>query len=139
MLKPIRLLALAAALSSLGALPVGADASASTPRALTKAHAHPTQHRRHRRRPQLYGITPRMMTMAEHVAVCEEGGDWHFRGEVFDGGIGWTLGNWAHFRRPSWPRFMHDAPPRMQANALFRFVWHYRIAMPDQAGYCAGY
>ena len=80
-----------------------------------------------------------MMAMAQRVSNCEEAGNWHFRGNTFDGGIGWTLDNWAHFRKSTWPRWMHDAPPHMQANALFRFVWHYRIAMPDQAGYCAGY
>ena len=52
---------------------------------------------------------------------------------------GWTLANWAHFRKPTWPRYMHDAPPHMQANALFRFVWHFGIALPDQDGSCTGY
>ena len=80
-----------------------------------------------------------MMGMAERVSLCEEGGDWDFAGTAFDGGIGWTPSNWLQFRKRTWPRWMHDAPPRMQANALFRFVRFYGIAMPDQAGACAGY
>jgi hypothetical protein len=80
-----------------------------------------------------------MMTEAARVARCEEGGNWHFEGTTFDGGIGWTLTNWEHFRKPTWPRYMHQAPPHMQANALFRFVWYFGIALPDQNGTCAGY
>jgi hypothetical protein len=80
-----------------------------------------------------------MMQMAQRVSICEEGGDWDFAGNVFDGGIGWTLTNWQEFRKPTWPRWMHQASPHMQANALFRFVRRYGIAMPDQAGACAGY
>lgn len=85
-----------------------------------------------------YGVRPRMMAMAEKVAKCEEGGRWHFRGTTYDGGLGWTLANWQQFRAKGWPRWMHSATPHQQANALFRFVWHYRIPFPDQQ-YCAGY
>jgi len=100
---------------------------------------HERDHDRRRVLPNLFGVTSRMMAAAARVSRCEEDGDWHFVGASFDGGIGWTPGNWAHFRKPSWPRFMHDAPPHMQANALFRFVRYYGIAMPDQNGTCAGY
>ncbi len=100
---------------------------------------HPHRHVRTHGHRQLFGVSPRMMTEASRVARCEEGGNWHFAGTTFDGGIGWTLANWAHFRKPTWPRYMHDAPPHMQANALFRFVWHFGIALPDQDGSCTGY
>ena len=86
-----------------------------------------------------YGVTSAMMAQAQRVSVCEEGGNWHFVGSVFDGGIGWTLANWQQFRRPEWPTHMHDASKWMQANALFRFIRHYGIGMPDQDGVCRGY
>jgi hypothetical protein len=34
---------------------------------------------------------------------------------------------------------MHDASPREQTGAMYRFVAHYGIAMPDQDGVCRGY
>lgn len=127
----VTLLTLVLAGSAAGAMPLSAVPSTTRhdPHHLVSA-------RRHR---QLFGITPRMMTEASRVARCEEGGNWHFAGTTFDGGIGWTLANWAHFRKPTWPRYMHSASPHMQANALFRFVWHFGIALPDQNGACAGY
>jgi hypothetical protein len=118
---------------------------AGTPAGAMPLHAWPSavSHHHHRThstsRHSLFGVTPRMMVAASRVSRCEEGGDWHFAGSSFDGGIGWTPENWAHFRKPTWPRFMHDAPPHMQANALYRFVWHYRMALPDQDGMCSGY
>lgn len=118
------------AASPAGAMPMRAW------RTVPSSH-HPRAHATSRR--NLFGVTPRMMAAAARVSRCEEGGNWHFAGTSFDGGIGWTPENWAHFRRPTWPRFMHDAPPHMQANALYRFVWYFRIAMPDQDGMCTGY
>jgi hypothetical protein len=103
----------------------------------SKAHHHKRQPARAHLK--LFGVTPRMMAAAARVSNCEEGGDWHYVGTSFDGGIGWTPANWARFRKPTWPRFMHSAPPHMQANALFRFVRYYGIALPDQAGVCTGY
>ncbi|HEV3211838.1 MAG TPA: hypothetical protein VGZ03_00440 [Acidimicrobiales bacterium] len=119
--------------------------SATTPTgAVPRSSARMTHASHHKRTPararrKLFGITPRMMAAATRVSRCEEGGNWHFAGTTFDGGIGWTPENWARFRKPTWPRFMHDAPPHMQANALFRFVRYFGIAMPDQNGTCAGY
>jgi hypothetical protein len=149
MIRHLRAAALTAALMSVVAtafLSAGAPADAVTPSRSPKIHVHhhrrraPHRLRRHwRRRPNLYGITPKMMEAAARVSRCEEGGDWDFAGTSFDGGIGWTPENWVHFRKPSWPRFMHNAPPRMQANALFRFVRYYGIGLPDQNGVCAGY
>jgi len=167
MFRSFRVLAVAVALCSVGATGSGHGRPVTPHDARAHArprhHAHPPHTHRHRhwhrhghwhrrghlrrhrhwhrirRRPKLYGVTPRMMQMAERVSVCEEGGNWHFRGTVFDGGLGWTLSNWVIFRKPHWPRWMHDAPPHMQANALFRFVRHFGIAMPDQSGACAGY
>jgi hypothetical protein len=127
--------AVAATMPILAAAPAGAMPMRSLQHGPSHAH-----HRRHgSARPRLFGVTPKMMAAAARVSRCEEGGNWHFVGTTFDGGIGWTLDNWAQFRKPSWPRFMHDASPHMQANALFRFVRHYGIAMPDQAGWCSGY
>ena len=118
---------------------VGASASTVRPHARHRVHAHHHRHVRHHPRRELYGISPAMMTAAARVSRCEEGGNWHFSGTYFDGGIGWTPANWLHFRKPQWPRFMHDAPPHMQANALYRFVRYYGIGLPDQNGVCAGY
>jgi hypothetical protein len=117
--------------------PAGAMPLQGLPRATS--HHHHRHHLASRARAALFGVSPRMMRAASRVASCEEGGNWHFAGSSFDGGIGWTPENWWHFRKPSWPRFMHDAPPHMQANALFRFVWHYQMALPDQNGSCSGY
>jgi hypothetical protein len=146
LIRQIRLLTLVVALSSFGASAlavVDKVAASMAPRRHAHVHTHPPHARRHRHHhhhhSKLYGVTPRMMAMAERVSMCEEGGNWHFVGTVFDGGLGWTLGNWANFRKPSWPARMDEAPPHMQANALFRFVRHYGIGMPDQAGVCAGY
>jgi hypothetical protein len=116
-----------------------------TPAGAMPLSARPTTHATHHKRApsrarlRLFGITPKMMAVAGRVSRCEEGGNWHFAGTSFDGGIGWTPANWARFRKPTWPRHMHDAPPHMQANALFRFVRYFGIAMPDQHGSCAGY
>lgn len=139
----IRILRTAARVAALGAAagallasgaPAGAMPMRDSPMATSPHHrAHAVTGRR------LYGVTPRMMAAATRVSRCEEGGNWHFAGSTFDGGIGWTPGNWAHFRKPSWPRYMHDAPPHMQANALYRFVWYFGIALPDQDGVCSGY
>jgi hypothetical protein len=127
--------AVAAAMPILAAAPAGAMPMRVWQKGPSHAH-----HRRHSTsRAKLFGITPKMMAAAAHVSRCEEGGNWHFVGTSFDGGVGWTPENWVQFRRPTWPRFMHDAPPHMQANALFRFVWHYGIAMPDQNGWCSSY
>lgn len=81
----------------------------------------------------------RMIAVAQRVADCEESGNWHFEGGVFDGGIGFSIANWRQFRAPHDPYWMHDATPLQQAQALFRFVAHYGIALPDQHGVCAGY
>jgi len=146
MTRHIRLLALAVMLSSVAATAVASMDAASNASAVTMpsqmrstSHPHPPHATGHRHRPDRYGVSPAMMQAAQRVSNCEEGGNWHFVGAVFDGGIGWTLQNWAQFRKPSWPRLMHDASPYMQANALFRFVRHYGISLPDQAGSCYGY
>lgn len=158
MIRYIRTAALAITLSTvttMALIGVGAPAQAmplaAQPASRVHHHHHhrhhARRHRHHRRRLRgpstsrrgLFGVTPRMMAAAARVSRCEEGGNWHFAGTSFDGGIGWTPENWARFRKPSWPRFMHDAPPHMQANALFRFVHYFGIPMPDQNGACAGY
>ena len=144
MIRHIRTATLAVTLSAVAAstLSTGVPANALPLHARTKATVHHRRSHTHkRRRPheRLFGVTPRMMAAAARVSRCEEGGNWHFAGSTFDGGIGWTPENWAQFRKPTWPRHMHSAPPHMQANALFRFVWHYGIALPDQNGSCAGY
>jgi hypothetical protein len=77
------------------------------------------------------------VTVGYRVSVCEEGGDWHFAGTTFDGGIGFALATWAEFKLPRDPYWMHDASPYEQSRALFRLVEHYGIAMPDQSG-CTG-
>lgn len=84
-----------------------------------------------------YGVTPAMFAEVAQVNQCEEGGDWHVNGPEYFGGLGWLAATWDEFRKPSWPRNMADAPPLMQSNAMFRFIWHYGIAMPDQ-GRCTG-
>lgn len=110
----------------------------STTSATTTAHVrHHSPHRRVVRRPDHYGISRGMMAEVRRVNVCEEGGDWHVNGPEYFGGLGWLAATWAEFREHAWPSDMADAPPYMQANAMFRFVWHYGIAMPDQAG-CTG-
>ena len=142
MTRHIRAAALAVMTSTIVAtafISAGASAVSVIP------HAGPTVGIHHPRlapthaQPNTFGVTPSMMAAAQRVSTCEEGGNWHFVGTSFDGGIGWTPTNWLLFRKPTWPRFMHDAPPRMQANALFRFVRYFRISMPDQTGTCAGY
>jgi hypothetical protein len=120
---------------------VAADAGVIHRHAVAAPHWHPPHTSPYllRHRTETYGVTDAMFAAASRVAACEEGGNWHFSGPVFDGGIGWTIANWRQFRRPDWPLWMHDAPPRMQANALFRFAHHYGIGLPDQDGVCRGY
>jgi hypothetical protein len=102
-------------------------------------HHHVVRHHRHRRHLQRYGVTPAMMHQVAQVNMCEEGGNWHVNGPTYFGGLGWLDATWAEFRKPAWPSDMADAPPLMQANAMFRFVWHYGIGMPDQGGCTGGY
>lgn len=115
---------------------------ALAPLAAGPAAHHRPPHQRHRpvhhhRGPRHYGVSRAMMREVARVNVCEEGGNWHVDGPVFSGGLGWLHSTWSMFRRPAWPRDMADAPPYMQANAMWRFVWHFGIAMPDQNG-CTG-
>src|ERR1700680_1294392 len=56
-----------------------------------------------------------LLLIAQRVANCEEGGNWHFAGSTFDGGIGFMLPVWQQFKRPSDPYWMHDATPLEQA------------------------
>ncbi len=100
-------------------------------------HRHHVVHHHRRHRPDHYGVTRAMMQEVARVNVCEEGGNWHVDGPVFSGGLGWLHATWHMFRRPTWPTDMADAPPYMQANAMWRFVWYFGIAMPDQVG-CTG-
>jgi hypothetical protein len=121
---------------------VAADATGPRRARVVRHHPHPPRIVRRapaRPRQELYGVSDAMFAAASRVAMCEEGGNWHFAGPVFDGGIGWTIANWRQFRLPDWPVWMHDAPPRMQANALYRFVRHYGMGLPDQDGVCRGY
>jgi hypothetical protein len=142
MTRHLRAIAVATTLNAVAAMtlisvgvPAGATSQALSPMADVNVHKG-TKARTH---VNLFGVTRKMMVAAARVARCEEGGNWHFAGASFDGGIGWTPANWARFRKPHWPRFMHEAPPRMQANALFRFVRYYGIPLPDQNGLCTGY
>jgi hypothetical protein len=142
MIGYLRAMAVAMTLNAVAALillsvgiPAGAAPQAASPMADVNVH----KGTRARTHVNLFGVTRKMMVAAARVARCEEGGNWHFAGTTFDGGIGWTPANWAHFRKHRWPHFMHDASPHMQANALFRFVRYYGIALPDQHGWCSGY
>jgi len=98
-------------------------------------HAHHRPHRAARH----FGVTRSMMRDVSRVNVCEEGGRWHVDGPTFFGGLGWLHPTWLMFRRPEWPQNMADAPPYMQANAMWRFVWHFNVPMPDQHGCTGGY
>ena len=80
-----------------------------------------------------------MVAVAYRVAVCEEGGDWHYRGSTYSGGLGFLRATWAQFKAPGDPYDMADATPIQQARALYRFVAHYGIGFPDQAGCTGGY
>lgn len=124
--------------AALALLPFTAPAIADHAPARTPHHRVHRRHvHHHHARPSHYGVSRPMMREVARVNVCEEGGNWHVDGPLFSGGLGWMHATWSMFRRPDWPSDMADAPPYMQANAMWRFVWHFGISMPDQAG-CTG-
>ncbi len=90
-------------------------------------------------RVKTYGVSRTMFAEVRRVNICEEGGNWHVDGPIYSGGLGWLHATWDAFRKSTWPADMADAPPHMQANAMWRFVWHYHMAMPDQHGCTGGY
>lgn len=64
------------------------------------------------------------------VHICEEGngrGSWHWHGPTYEGGLGWRVGLWPHWKRPSWPVSMGDASPQQQAWGMWQFVTHTSI------------
>jgi hypothetical protein len=103
-----------------------------------KVHQAHVIHARAIRRYQDY-----LIGVAERVSICEEGGDWGYKGgnesADFNGGIGFRVATWDMFRTANDPANMGDATPLQQAQALFRFVAYYGIAMPDQNGCGRGY
>ena len=84
-------------------------------------------------------MTPALMVRGERVNVCEEGGNWHVDGSVYQGGLGWLHATWLEFRLPGMPLWADDATPRAQVRAMYRFIAHYHIAWPDQHGCTGGY
>lgn len=79
------------------------------------------------------------MAEASNVALCEEGGNWHYRGGDYAGGVGFRLATWATFRYKTFPASMADATPQQQAWALSHMLAHYRMNWPDQPrGNCTG-
>ena len=78
------------------------------------------------------------MTMTSRVNVCEESGDWHVRGSIYSGGLGWMNALWLQWRAPSFPMSAALASPAEQAWAMSHFVKHVMGGYwPDQP-YCTG-
>ncbi len=75
------------------------------------------------------------------VHMCEQS-NWHARGSVYSGGLGWMNGLWPQYRASWMPASMADAAPLEQAWAMVRFVNGALHYWPHQTypAYCgAGY
>jgi hypothetical protein len=68
------------------------------------------------------------------VALCEEGGNYAFRGSVFSGGLGISVVNWAAYGGLAYAANAADATPDQQIMVAERI----QSSPPDQSG-CAGW
>ncbi len=68
---------------------------------------------------------------------CEQP-NWHAKGPIYSGGLGWHNGLWLKYRAPWMPTNMGDAKPLWQAWALAHFIADENGGYwPDQFG-CSG-
>lgn len=101
--------------------------------------AHAVEHRRAPAAP--YGLTRAVVAEWRVVNRCEEGGRWHVRGRIYDGGLGIDHVNWNR-NRPWWVD-----PLEWRATALEQIVVARRIEaaggapgfVPDQDGRCTAW
>ena len=84
-------------------------------------------------------IPPAIMAKWAKVNICETGGNWHTRGNVYQGGLGIFLTNWHAYGGyrlfgPEW-----SASPAQQVYIAIRIqaVNRYAGYVPDQHG-CSG-
>ncbi len=79
-------------------------------------------------------VTPYQRQAWEHVADCEEGGDWSFNGPIFDGGLGISRANWSAYGGEQF------APEASMASEDQQIMVAERIQAepPDQDG-CSGW
>jgi hypothetical protein len=88
-------------------------------------------------KPSHHLVSWSIMQKAIRVNQCEEGGNWHVRGSIYAGGLGWTLSLWPRFKAKPFPASMADASPEQQAWAMAHFVGAVLHYWPDQWG-CTG-
>ena len=86
-------------------------------------------------------VAPEIMAKWEKVAQCEQQGNWHFKGSVYDGGLGIMRGNWYAYGGRDFALEAHLATPEQQVVVAQRIQAYngYAGYVPDQDGMCRGW
>jgi hypothetical protein len=86
-------------------------------------------------------VSATIMAKWAKVAQCEQGGNWHFNGSTYDGGLGIMRGNWYAYGGREFAPEAHLATPEEQVAVARRIQARagYPDFVPDQDGRCSGW
>ena len=86
-------------------------------------------------------VSADIMAKWNKVAWCEQHGNWHFSGSIYDGGLGMLRTNWHAYGGQEFAPEAHLATPEEQVIIARRIQAHagYPEFVPDQNGRCSGW
>jgi Transglycosylase-like domain len=86
-------------------------------------------------------VSADIMAKWNKVAWCEQHGNWHFNGSIYDGGLGMLRGNWYAYGGREFAPEAHLATPEEQVVVARRIQARagYPEFVPDNNGGCSGW
>jgi len=86
-------------------------------------------------------VSADIMAKWNKVAWCEQGGNWHFNGSIYDGGLGMLRSNWYAYGGREFAPEAHLATPEEQVTVAIRIQARagFPDFVPDNDGRCSGW
>ena len=130
--KPLRyLVALALALTVVSAIPADANVQEPVPTTVQVVKA--------RQAPPEPVIPPAIMAKWEKVAQCETGSNWHAKGPIYSGGLGFRYSSWNGYGGLVFAPTAAEATPAEQVYVAINIQKQNGFGgyVPDQNGTCS--